>query len=52
MREAQAPPRGSNGAMKEDTHKSPDMTRLTLTRRERKREGERERGIKQRDAQK
>lgn len=36
---APPPPRGSNGAMKEDTHKSPDMTRLTPTRRD----GERER---------
>lgn len=36
---AGAPPGGSNGAMKEDTHKSPDMTRLTPTRRD----GERER---------
>lgn len=39
MREAQVPPRGSNGAVKEETHKSPDVTRLTPTRRD----GERER---------
>ncbi|MED6283140.1 hypothetical protein CHARACLAT_005739 [Characodon lateralis] len=31
-------PGGSNGAMKEDTHKSPDMTRLTPTRRDEKSE--------------
>lgn len=36
---AGAPPGRSNGAVKEDTHKSSDMTRLTPTRRD----GERER---------
>lgn len=30
---------GCNGAMKEDRHKSPDMTRLTLTRRDAEEEG-------------